>query len=718
MSSPSATRDLLLEIGCEELPASFVEGALAALPGLVTKRLDALRLGHGAARPLGSPRRISLIVEGIAERQPDVEEELTGPPAAAAFDKEGKPTKGGEAFAKKLGVDVTALKIVETPKGKYVAGTRKEAGRAAKELIGKVLVDAIAEIPFRKSMRWGASDVAFGRPIHWIVALLGDEPIDLEYAGAKSGRATRGHRFLAPEALEIASPAEYVSKLAAAHVQVDVDARKRTMVERLAARAKELGGVLQDDAFLVDENAGLVEEPFIVDGGFEQAFLELPDRLILDVMRTHQRYFGVRDGKGALLPKYLAVVNTDRAPETIRKGNDRVMRARLSDAQFFVQTDRKAGLDTYAKKLAGIRYHAKLGTVADKVERIAIMAERIAGHAQAPTERFDKIQRAAALCKADLASLTVGEFPEMQGYAGRDIALATGIDAEIADAIADHWLAPEDLSRVGALGIYLGLADKFDHFVGGFAAGLAPTGANDPFSIRRAFNRAVGAYLTALARGVGGKLPHLVMLAKIAHETYAARGQTLPKTWEQIEVEITLFMKARLVGLFDEAVDAGANAEALAGYRAPRDVVEACVEAGFEDLADLRARISAIRDAQGTAAFARLATAFKRASKITKEVAPGEPDPARFDHPSEKALWQAYAEARGVIQRATESGDYRKAVEATATALADPIDTFFDKDRGVFVMAEDLAVRENRLRMLATIAGALRKVAKLELLGG
>lgn len=707
--------DLLLEIGCEELPSSFVDAALAALPGLVTKRLAALRLAHGDVRPLGSPRRIALIVDGIAERQPDLEEEMTGPPATAAFDKEGKPTKGGEAFAKKLGVAVEDLRIVETPKGKYVAGTRREKGRAATELLPKLLVETIAEIPFRKSMRWGSSDVAFGRPIHWIVALLGGDVLDLEFAGVKSGRTTRGHRFLAPDAIEIAKPAEYVERLAAAHVLVDVEARKRTMVERLRARAKELGGTLQEDAFLVEENGGLVEEPFIVDGGFDAAFLTLPDRLVLDVMRTHQRYFGVRDAEGRLMPKYLAVVNTNRAPETIRKGNDRVMRARLSDARFFVDTDRRAGLESYAKKLAGIRYHAKLGTVADKVERMGIMAQRVAGHAEAPAALADKIDPAARLCKADLASLTVGEFPEMQGYAGRDIALATDLDPEIADAMADHWLNPEDLAGIGPLGLYLGLADKLDHFVGGFAVGLAPTGANDPFSIRRAFNRAVSAYLVALTRGIGGKLPSPLALAKLAYEAYEARGQALPKPWAALEPELAAFMKARLVGLFDEAVDAGANAEALAGFRAPRDVVEACIESGFDDLADLRARIAAIRDAQGTEAFAKLATAFKRASKITKEITPREPDPAKFDHDNERALWSAYAEARAVIERATESGDYQKAVESTASAIAKPMDTFFDT---VFVMVDDAAVRENRLAMLATIAGALRRVARLELLGG
>ncbi len=702
-------RDLLLEIGCEELPSSFVDGALAALPALVEKRLAALRLGHGALRPLGSPRRIALIVEGVSDRQPDLEEELTGPPATAAFDKEGKPTKGGEAFAKKLGVEVSALRLVDTPKGKYVAGTRREVGKAAAELLGPVIEQAMAEIPFRKSMRWAESTVAFGRPIHWLVALLGEDVLSVSYAGVRSGRKTRGHRFLAPAEFDVASPSAYVTALSAARVQVDLAARRATMIERLRAAAASLGGSLQDDAFLVEENLGLVEEPLVVDGAFDPAFLALPHRLIVDVMRTHQRYFSVRDPAGELMPRYLAVVNTANAPERIRKGNDRVLRARLADARFFVETDRKAGLDTIGKKLVGIRYHQKLGTVADKAQRIAVAATRIAEASSLPTTH---VARAAALCKADLASLTVGEFPEMQGHAGRDIALAGGVEREIADALADHWLEPGDLGHIGALGLVIGLADKLDHFVCGFAVGLAPTGANDPFSLRRAFNRAVAGYLTALSRGLLPKLPSLHQLARIAYDAHGA----LPMPWADLEPQLHAFMKARLVGLFDESVDAGQNADALAGYRAPRDVVESCIEAAFDDLADLRARIAAIRDARGTEAFVKLAVAFKRAAKITKDVPPGEPDPARFDHPAEKALWEAFAEARGVIGRATATRDYQAAVGACAKALAAPIDTFFDKDHGVFVMADDLAVRENRLRMLATIASALRAVARLELL--
>ncbi|MFI5299835.1 MAG: hypothetical protein ACHREM_17240, partial [Polyangiales bacterium] len=253
--------------------------------------------------------------------------------------------------------------------------------------------------------------------------------------------------------------------------------------------------------------------------------------------------------------------------------------------------------------------------------------------------------------------------------------------------------------------------------VGGFAVGLAPSGSNDPFSMRRALNRAIGAYLSSLSRNVGGALPSFMALCEIAYQAYPSQPG-LPKAWSELAPDLSTFLKARLVGLFDEAVDAGGNADALAGFRAPRDVVEACIEAGFDDLRDLRARIAAVRDARGTPAFAKLAVAFKRAAKITKDVVAADPDPSRFDHPAEKALWTAFAEARNVIARATASGDYGAAVSLTSQALAAPIDTFFDRDHGVFVMADDLAVRENRLRMLATIAGALRAVARLELLEG
>ncbi len=308
----SETHDLLLEIGVEELPASFVEGALRALPELAQKRFAELRLAHGAISAYGTPRRLALFVRGLAGGQADLSEEITGPPVKAAF-KDGVPTKAAEAFAAKLGCAVADLRRVETPKGEYLAGTRREAGQSAVSLLeGKdgALAQIALAIPFRKSMRWGAGDVAFGRPIQWIVALLDDRLVDLEIAGIRSHRASRGHRFLASHPVQIQSPAGYLDALRAAHVLADPEERARVMRERLAHAAKAAGGALIEDDFLVHENLSLVEDPHIITGGYGDEFLELPEQVILEVAKGHQRYFGVRAADGRLLPRYLSVVNT------------------------------------------------------------------------------------------------------------------------------------------------------------------------------------------------------------------------------------------------------------------------------------------------------------------------------------------------------------------------------------------------------------------------
>ena len=334
----SDSSDLLLEIGVEELPSSFVDAALAALPDLFAKRLSSLRLAHGPIHALGTPRRLAVIVEALSATQPDLAEELNGPPVSAAYDKEGKPTKAAEAFARKLGVEVAALATVETPKGKYLTGTRREKGRAASELLGPVLATICGEIPFRKSMRWGDGEQAFGRPVRWLLALYGDSVIDFRFAGSVSGRTTFGHRFLAPDAIALASPAGYVEALAKAHVLVDPAARSGRMKARLDDAAREAAGVLVEDAFLMGENASLVEEPHVVIGSFEERFRALPEAVILEVARGHQRYFGVRGADGRLLPRYLAVVNTALRPDLITTGNDRVMRARGCRTRSFSST--------------------------------------------------------------------------------------------------------------------------------------------------------------------------------------------------------------------------------------------------------------------------------------------------------------------------------------------------------------------------------------------
>jgi glycyl-tRNA synthetase beta chain len=481
------TSPLLFEIGCEELPASFVDAALSALPDLVRTRLADLRLTHGEVQALGTPRRLAVIVHELATVQADVDEQLIGPPENAAF-KDGKPTKAAEAFAQKLGVAVSDLSITEVAAqagkkpGRYVTGRKRERGRPARELLGKMLEEIIPKIPFRKSMRWGAGDATFGRPIQWLVALLGEETIPVRFAGISSGRASRGHRFLAPQPFDVRSALTYVDQLRAAHVLVDRKERERVMMARVAAAAKSAGGTHDPDPFLVAENASLVEEPHAVVGHFDEAFLALPAEVIRAVARGHQRYFVVQKADGTLAPAYIAVVNTAKAPEKVAQGNDRVMRARLADARFFFEEDKKTPAESRVERLAGIVFHARLGTVREKVQRLEALSTALG-----KTLGVDAV-RAAHLAKNDLVSLMVTEFPELQGTMGRTYALAAGEPAPIADAIRDHYapigadgpIAPSDLARVVAV------CDRLDTLVGCFAVGLQPTGTADPYALRRA----------------------------------------------------------------------------------------------------------------------------------------------------------------------------------------------------------------------------------------
>jgi len=492
MAEPS-TAALLLEIGVEELPSSFVDGALAALPKIVADELAKARLSHGRVEVFGTPRRIATLVRDVSERQLDLDEELVGPPESAAF-VSGVPTRAAEAFAAKLGVPVGALSVVEKSggarqkAGRYVVGRRTETGRPAMDLLGAVLAATCAAIPFPKSMRWGALEVSFGRPVQWLVALFGEEAVGVEFAGIRSSRTSRGHRFLSPEPFEIARPETYLAQLRSRRVYADRDERLRTMIDRLDAAARALGGTRDPEAVLVDENASLVEEPNVVAGAFDRSYLKLPARVIRAAARGHQKYFCVQKGEDELLPHYLAVVNTANRPDLIARGMDRVMRARLADARFFWDEDAKISLAARLEKLDAVVFHHRLGTLRQKVERITRLGERIANAVAIDEAGRACVLRAAQLCKCDLVTLMVGEFPELQGHMGYSYALAGGESAAVAVAIRDHYkpagahddVPDDDVSAV------IALADRFDTLAGCFAVGLAPSGAADPFALRRA----------------------------------------------------------------------------------------------------------------------------------------------------------------------------------------------------------------------------------------
>jgi glycyl-tRNA synthetase beta chain len=685
--------DLLLEIGVEELPASFVKSAVDALPGLLTARLKELRLQHGVVHAGGTPRRLAVWAEGVSEHQPDLEDEVVGPPARVAFGDDKKPTRAAEAFASKSGVALDALFVKSTPKGDYVAARRVERGAPAVHVLGKALEQVCGALSFKKSMRWGGGDVAFGRPVRWLVALFGDAELDANFAGYRAGRTTYGHRFLGGEPLLIAKASDYVDALRSRHVLVDIPERERTMSERLHAAARSAGGVLIDDAFLVEENASLVEEPNVVLGSFDAAFLALPERVILDVAKGHQRYFGVRDAIGKLMPRYLAVVNTAENPDNVRRGNDRVMRARLSDAKFFYDEDLKNPLASRRKALDGIVFHKRLGTVGDKVRRLERLVPALGAALGLSAQTIATAKEGAALAKCDLVTLMVGELPELQGEMGRAYALSQGVPSAVADVIAEHYLprGADDASAPSDAGALVAVADRLDTLTGACAVNVMPTGSADPLALRRA---AIGVLRTVLERRWDLGTAKAVMLAYAGFEGVALdvdAGTTADK--------LASFLAQRLRGIL--------------GAELPNDVVDACIAARFERPLDVAERARALSTIE-PAARASAGEVFKRAANIAKDAPDGmpvSPESVGSDvHASERALYAAFVSLKSQLE------DVRAEPRANLAAIAAfaPVLARFFED--VFVMVDDAPVKNNRLRLMREIHRTCSTLANFNLL--
>jgi glycyl-tRNA synthetase beta chain len=683
------TGDLLFEIGCEELPASFVAAALAALPQLAETRFAELRLEHASLRALGTPRRLALLVEGLSLRQEDLEELVMGPPVKVAL-ADGKPTRAAEAFASKIGCAPSDLERVETEKGEYLRGLRREPGRDARALLPEALAAIATAIPFRKSMRWGDGELAFGRPIRWLVALLGGEVVPLDLGGIVSGRRSQGHRFLHPEPVEISSPAAYVDSMRAAHVLVDPEERRRVMLERIERAAAEAGGAIIEDEFLAQENLSLVEEPQVVVGSFDERFLELPEEVILEVARGHQRYFGMRNAGGGLLNRYLAVVNTKNNDKRIIEGNDRVMRARLADARFFFEEDAKRQLASRKSDLQGIVFQNRLGTVLGKVERMERLTRELGAILGLAKEDVDHAARGAELCKCDLVTWMVGEFPELQGSMGRAYALAQGVDPAVADVIRDHYkprgaaddTPPSDPSALVAL------ADRLDTLAGCFAIGLSPTGTADPYGLRRA---CIGSLRTLLDRELDLSLDRALIAA---HGGYRIE---LDLDAAALTEKLGAFFRDRLRHLLVES-------------SLPSDAVDAALAVASDRPLDARARARAITRLDA-AVRARVGEVFKRATNIAKDAPAGEPE--RGSEPAEQALYDVFAPLQSELDALAAAGDYVSAFERLAD-LAPLLARYFEE---VLVMCEDRAMRDNRLRMMRVISETCSRLARLELLG-
>jgi glycyl-tRNA synthetase beta chain len=685
-SVANTTRELLFELGTEEIPAGGLSKALAELPALVKDKLAAARLPHGEITVWGTPRRLAISVAGLVEQQPDLAETVTGPPASAAWDKEGKPTKAAIGFAAKNGVAVESLTTVDVagPKGsaKYAAAKREQRGEPTLALLPKLLVELTRAIPWKKSMRWAMVDEAFVRPVQWIVALYGGEIVPLSMYGLDSGAETRGHRFLAPQPIRLAGTRDdYAQKLRQAFVLVDPAVRRTEIEAELVRIENEEKVRIRPDASLLDEVVNLVEYPKAVCGKFDERDLEIPAEIIVSAMRSHQRYFATERQAGKLANAFVTLAGTlTRDVATVARGNERVLRARLSDARFFFEEDRKTRLEDKGARLASIVFHQKLGTIGEKVTRLGAFADLF------PVDPV-AYARAATLCKADLVSKVVGEFPDLQGVMGQKYARLDGESAAVADAILEHYLPRGAGGELPAsdLGAALGIADRLDTLVGVYLAVGAPSGSADPFGLRRA---ALGILHLLLARSWPISLRTLVGRAA---ETVAGKvkGDIAP---------VLEFLATRFRGLLTERGIAG-------------DAVDAVLSAGADDVPDAARRAEAVSRLRKRTDFEPLAVAFKRVANILKGNAlEGRPDEARFVHDSERALWSAFTRVETTVADRIAAHDYDAALSELA-GLRGAIDKFFDD---VMVMDKDETLQHNRRRVLTVIASTFRRIADFQ----
>lgn len=689
--------DFLLEIGTEEIPAKFMPGALAQLKDLAEKACDANRLNYRELKTWGTPRRIALYINKLAPEQQEVSQEVKGPARKAAFDSQGSPTKAAEGFARSQGVSVKDLIIKEVGGGEYVFAQKREIGRPTQEVLPELLPGLVTGLNFPKPMRWAFSELRFARPIRWLVALYGKDVIPFGLENIQAGRVTQGHRFLSKGPVTLASAGNYQNKLAKqGYVIVDQDERRKLIweqIEDLAAREK---GVVKPDSELLEEVVHLVEYPTALCGSFAKDYLELPPEVLITPMREHQRYFPVLNKRGKLSNKFITVRNGgEHGLDIVREGNEKVLRARLADAGFFYREDLKTPLAGYVERLKKIVFQETLGTVYEKVERIGRLTAYLAKTTGADKAAAKTADRAALLCKADLVTGMVYEFPELQGLMGREYAAKTGESPETAHAIFEHYLprfAGDELPKTTA-GALVSIADKIDTIVGCFAAGIQPTGSQDPYALRR---QALGVCHIILA----GKLP--LRLSELVEQAYTAyQGKELRLSPAEVRQETAEFFKARLRNIF---MDRGIS----------YDVVDAVLAAGFDQPDEAWARTAALAKIRADKSFAALLTAYTRATNLAKKAEGGKINPALFKEAVEIDLYEAFAAIQREAAEFGKQGDYLKWFR-TATKLRGPIDEFFT---GVMVMAPEEDIRRNRLSLLKAISEFYHQVADLSVLVG
>ena len=683
---------MLLEIGTEEIPSRFIPSALEGMRKNLLAEMQNQRIECGETRVMGTPRRLTLFVK-LGERQRPLETEKIGPPKNVAFDQKGNPTKAAIGFAQREGVKVEDLDVVETEKGAYLCVRKHETGRETFSILSEVLPRLITAIPFPKSMRWSDLELRFARPIHWILAVFDGTVIPFTVEHVQSDSLTRGHRFLHPEPFQVQGLNDYQKGLRKACVIVDPEERMELILREAKEVAQQSGGRPLEATELLEELTYLVEYPVAICGGFDKGYLKLPREVLITAMQHHQRYIPVANSKGKLLPVFVAINNTKAQDmRVITKGHERVLRARLADAQFFFQEDQKRTLEERLQELKGVIFQAKLGTSYEKVERIQGLAVRLSKELAPEAQKV--VVRGALLCKADLVTEMVGEFPQLQGVMGREYALLSGEDPAVAQVIFEHYLpryAGDEIPATAA-GAMVSIADKLDTVIGCFGVGLIPSGTSDPFALRR---QTLGIIHIILGNEYSCSLQRMIEWG------LNLLSEKITRPPEEVLADCLAFFRARFVGLLTSQ-----------GY--PVDVVEAVLAVQFVNLLDARARVEALTTFRKKPEFEPVAVAFKRVANILKGVDyNNKVDPAQFETPQEKDLHKEYKEIAGKFSASITEGNYADAL-AALIKLRPPVDALFDN---CMVMAEDKKVRGNRLAILGEIASLFSQIADFSQLG-
>jgi len=684
-------KDFILEIGTEEMPARFVGPALEQLKELTEGILKEKRIDFKSIRSVGTPRRMAVYVESLGDSQQSLVKEVKGPALKVAYNQAGAPTPAALGFAKSQGVDIKSLVVKTVGPVEYVFASKSEQGRPTGEVLGEICPALVTGLHFPKPMRWGDLEFRFARPIRWLLALYGGDTVSFSLAGLDSGRTTYGHRFLSSGPLAIGSPREYFDRLEEAFVMVDPDNRREAIMGQVLAVAGAEKGRVEMDEELLDEVTNLVEYPTAFAGSFDPSYLRVPKEVLITAMKEHQRYFPVLAPDGSLMPRFIGVRNgTEKHIDTVRAGNEKVLRARLADAAFFWDEDLKTPLADKVPALKKIVWQESLGSVYDKVERIASLASYIGEMLNIDDKDQGVVKRAAMLAKADLVTNMVYEFPELQGVMGREYALKSGEDREVAQGIFEHYLPrfAGDLLPASMPGRVLSLAEKLDTLAGCFAVGIQPTGSQDPYALRR---QAMGVCNIILD---GGLVLSLREIVARAYQGY--KNMSLKVGLDSVAGDLEEFFRQRVRGLLTDR-----------GFS--YDIIDSVLTSGVNDILGVLKRVEALAHFRQEAAFDEVITSYGRANNLSKKYDRTDVSPQLFQHQAEKDLYDALAGVREKVAEFLAVRDYEGVLRQVAL-LRGPVDSFFD---AVMVMVEDEKVRDNRLALLKSVAVLAQPLADL-----